>query len=94
MKVLLTIFVLLFSSSVYSQEWNLEYLKAFNDSCIESSKEISGIGDAFEYCGCGTNGMFKNFPLEEILEIFESGTLDSNIKYNKIVKDCNQKLDY
>lgn len=94
MKILLTFFVSLFSSSVYSQEWNLEYLKVFNDSCIESSIEISGIGDTFEYCGCGTNGIYKNFSLDELLEIFNSGTLESNVIYKKIVRDCNQKLDY
>ena len=94
MKTFLTLFVLFFSSAVYSEEWNLEYLKTFNDSCIESSTEISGIGDAFEYCGCGTNGIYNNFSLDELLEIFESGELESNVTYKKIVSDCNQKLDY
>ena len=94
MKIFLTLFVLIFSSAVYSAEWNFEYLNTFNESCIESSKKISGLGDAFEYCGCGTNRMYQDFALEEILELFSSGTLDSNIKYKNIVRDCNQKLKY
>ena len=94
MKTILALLVLQFSFSIYSKEWNLEFLKTFNDSFIESSTEISGIGVASEYCGCGTNGVYKNFALDELLEIFESKTLESNVIYKKRVRDCNQKIDY
>ena len=95
MKILLTFFVLLFSSSLVSaDEWNFEYLKEINDGCLKTAVENVSIGEAFEYCGCSTHHFYEDFTLNEIIEIYSSGKLSSNKKYNKIVRDCNKKIGY
>ena len=94
MKTLLTLFVLLFSSCLLADEWKFEYLKEINDGCLETAVENVSIGKAFEYCGCTTHYFYEEFTVNEIIEIYSSGNLSSNKKYNKIVRDCNQKIGY
>ena len=93
MKSFLIIFCLLFSSSVFSYEWNLDYLKDLHEGCLQGALENSSqLGEAFEYCGCTTNRTSISFTLNEILDLYESGSLSSNKKYIKLVDDCNQKI--
>ena len=94
MKILITLFVLLFSSSVFGNEWNFQYLKEINDGCLKTAVENVSIGEAFEYCGCSTHRFYEDFTVNEIIEIYSSGKLSSNKKYNKIVRDCNKKIGY
>ena len=93
MNIFLIIFCLLFSSSVFSYEWNLDYLKELHDGCLEGALEnLSQLGDAFEYCGCTTNRLSISFTLNELLDLYESENLSSNKKYIKLVDYCNQKI--
>ena len=66
---------------------------------MEQSKSLTSsgetdweIGDNYEYCGCTTNGISKNFSLSEVLELMNSNSILSNKFYLKIVDDCLQKI--
>ena len=73
MKTFLTLFVLFFSSSVFGNEWNFQYLKEINDGCLKTAVENASIGEAFEYCGCSTHRFYEDFTVNEIIEIYSSG---------------------
>ena len=94
MKILLTCFALLLSFPLLSLEWNFEYLKELNDGCLGTAVDIVSIGKAFEYCGCTTHNLSEDFTISEIIEIYSSGDLSSNKKYNIIVTECNNKIGY
>ena len=94
MKILISVFFLLFSSSVFGNKWNFQYLKEINEGCLKTAVENGSIGEAFEYCGCTTHRLYEDFTVNEIIEIYSSGKLSSNKKYNKIVRDCNKKIGY
>ena len=94
MKNFLALLFLLFSSSVFGDEWNFQHLKEINDGCLKTAVKNVSIGEAFEYCGCSTHRFYEDFTVNEIIEIYSSGKLSSNKKYNKIVRDCNKKIGY
>ena len=99
MKILLTFFVLLFSSSVFAEEWTFEDLDEVFNGCVDEAKEMSlenefnlNISSYYEYCGCYVNGIAKNFELTKILKMMESGILDSDKTFNSIVEGCAEKI--
>ncbi len=94
MKILITIFVLFFSTLLQANEWKMEYLKKMNDGCLKTAVDRVSIGQAFEYCGCSTHGIYEEFEIDEILDIFSSGGLLENRKYIRIITDCNKKIGF
>ena len=94
MKILLTLFVLLFSTSIMAEEFILEDLKIMFDSCLETAAENDTIGSAFEYCGCTVGRISEAFTYDELNSIYSSGDLENNNKLNSLVNDCNQKIGY
>ena len=98
MKILLTLFVLFLSPSVFSLEWNFEFLDTLFLGCIDEAKidgfdlHVKGIN--YEYCGCYTNGIAKNFEVLEVVKLNESGMLESNKTFNSIVIECLEKVGY
>ena len=51
-------------------------------------------GNQFEYCGCYTHGISKNFDVLEVVELVDSGNLLSNEIFKSIVDECIGKIDY
>lgn len=94
MRILIFVFFLFYTYSSFSADWNFEYLQELNDGCLGTAVDLVSIGEAFEYCGCTTHHLSSNFSLDEIIELFSSGELEGNIKYNSIVRDCNKKIGY
>ena len=92
----LIIFIFLFFSSfyVYANDWDFEFLYTMNDSCLEEAINNVSIAEAFEYCGCTTNNFANNFTYDEALEMFNSGTMETNVKMLGIVELCNNKIGY
>ena len=50
----------------------MEYLKEMNDGCLKTAVDNVSIGQAFEYCGCSTHGIYEEFEVDEIIDIFSS----------------------
>ena len=88
MKTLLTLLVLLFSSSLFSKEWNLETLDALNDGCLEGQKNRS-LKESYKWCACTIFRTYKYFTLNEILNLYENGTLGTNKKYKRVLDECD-----
>ena len=89
-----TILILFFSPLLQANEWKMEYLKEMNDGCLKTAVDNVSIGQAFEYCGCSTHGIYEEFEIDEILDIFSSGGLLENRKYIRIISDCNKKIGF
>lgn len=87
MKILFTIIFLFFSPAIYSIEWNFETLNPVFQGCIENSNT----GADYEYCGCYVNGISKEFRVLEVLQLMDSGELESNQDFLSIVEECVYK---
>ena len=94
MKILFTILVLILSTLLQANEWKMEYLKEINDGCLKTAVDNVSIGEAFEYCGCSTHGIYDEFEVDELIDIFSYGGLLENKKYMRIITDCNKKIGY
>ena len=95
MKKFIIFTILLFSSSyLYANDWDFDFLYTMNDSCLEEAIYNVSISEAFEYCGCTTNNFANNFTYDEALEMFNSGTIETNVKMLGIVELCNSKIGY
>ena len=94
MKIISFLLILFFSKLLHANEWKMEYLKEMNDGCLKTAVDNVSIGQAFEYCGCSTHGIYEEFEVEEILDIFSSGGLLENRKYIRIITDCNKKIGF
>ena len=78
------------SSHSFSYEWSAEYLGSIFQGCIEDAQD----GSDFEYCGCYTNNISKNFEVMEIVDLLNSGNLESNRVFKSIVIECMKKSDF
>ena len=95
MKKLIIFTILLFSSSyLYANDWEFDFLYTMNESCLEEAINNVSISQAFEYCGCTTNNFANNFTVDEALEMFNNGTMETNVKMLGIVELCNSKIGY
>ena len=95
MKKLIIFTILLFSSSyLYANDWEFDFLYTMNESCLEEAINNVSISEAFEYCGCTTNNFANNFTIDEALEMFDNGTMDTNVKMLGIIELCNSKIGY
>ena len=95
MKKLIIFTILLFSSSyLYANDWEFDFLYTMNESCLEEAINNVSISEAFEYCGCTTNNFANNFTVDEALEMFNNGTMETNVKMLGIVELCNSKIGY
>ncbi len=97
LRYLIFITLIFFSKVVYS--WTFDNLDSITQGCMEQSKQLTSsgetnwmIGENYEYCGCTTNGISKNFSLFKVLELLDSNSMLSNKVYLKIVDDCLQKI--
>ena len=89
MKILLSFFILFFSSAVFSIEWVSETLNPVFEGCLNDSNN----GVDYEYCGCYVNGLSKNFRVLEIIQLNESGKLATNEDFLSIVEECVYKSE-
>ena len=89
MKILLTVFILFFSSTVFSVEWDFETLNTVFEGCLDNSNN----GTDYEYCGCYVNGISKNFRVLEVLQLMDSGKLETNEDFLSIVEKCVYKSE-
>lgn len=87
MKIFITLLVMFFSSTVFSIEWDSETLNPVFEGCVENSN----IGTDYEYCGCYVNSISKKWSVLEVLQLMESGELESNQDFISIVEDCVYK---
>ena len=92
MKTLLTLFVLLFSSSVIAEINDKEFLSAYNKGCLKEDSDPLTNGEQFLACGCLTNEISKQYSINELRN-------DDNYvereKFNKIAEYCiSVILDY
>ena len=95
MKKLIIFTILLFSSSyLYANDWEFDFLYTMNESCLEEAINNVSISQAFEYCGCTTNNFANNFTVDEALEMFNNGTMGTNVKMLSIIELCNSKIGY
>ena len=95
MKKLIIFTILLFGSSyLYANDWDFDFLHTMNESCLEEAINNVSISQAFEYCGCTTNNFANNFTIDEALEMFDNGTMDTNVKMLGIIELCNSKIGY
>jgi len=96
MPRVIIVFMLTFfcSFKILAYEWDFESLKTINDSCISAAIEDGDIGGSFEYCGCTTNNFSKFFTLDEVLSLYDSGLLETDRRYIKMINDCNKKTVY
>ena len=95
MKKLIIFTILLFSSSyLYANDWDFDFLYTMNDSCLGEATNNVSISEAFEYCGCTTNNFANNFTIDEALEMFDNGTMDTNVRMLGIIELCNSKIGY
>ena len=95
MRKLIIFTMLLFSSSyLYANDWEFDFLYTMNESCLEEAINNVSISQAFEYCGCTTNNFANNFTVDEALEMFNNGTMETNVKMLGIVELCNSKIGY
>mgnify|MGYP001316954828 CR=1 FL=1 len=95
MKKLIIFTILLFGSSyLYANDWEFDFLYTMNESCLEEAINNVSISQAFEYCGCTTNNFANNFTVDEALEMFNNGTMETNVKMLGIVELCNSKIGY
>ena len=95
MKKLIIFTILLFSSScLYANDWEYDFLHTMNEACLEEAIYNVSISEAFEYCGCTTNNFANNFTVDEALEMFNNGTMETNVKMLGIVELCNSKIGY
>ena len=74
MRIFLAVFVLFFSSAVLSIEWDFETLTPVFEGCLQNSSN----GSDYEYCGCYVNGLSKQFSVLEVVQLVDSGKLESN----------------
>ena len=93
-KLIILIFLLFYSSYLYANDWDFDFLYTMNDSCLEEAIYNVSIPDAFEYCGCTTNNFANNFTYDEALEMFNNGTMETNVKMLGIIELCNKKIGY
>ncbi len=95
MKKLIIFKILLFISSyLYANDWDFDFLYTMNESCLGEAIYNVSISEAFEYCGCTTNNFANNFTIDEALEMFDNGTMDTNVKMLGIIELCNSKIGY
>ena len=95
MKKLIIFTILLFSNSyLYANDWDFDFLHTMNEACLEEAIYNVSISEAFEYCGCTTNNFANNFTVDEALEMFNNGTMETNVKMLGIVELCNSKIGY
>ena len=78
-KLIILIFLLFYNSYLYANDWDFDFLYTMNDSCLEEAIYNVSISDAFEYCGCTTNNFANNFTYDEALEMFNNGTMETNV---------------
>ena len=83
-NLLLSSFILFKSFSVFAYEWNFETLNPVFQGCIKDAEE----GSDFEYCGCYVNSISKKYGVLEVVDLFNSGKLESSQDYLNIVQDC------
>jgi len=93
-KLIIFIFLLFSSSYLYANDWDFEFLYTMNDSCLEEAIYNVSVPEAFEYCGCTTNNFANNFTYDEALEMFNNGTMETNVKMLSIIKLCNNKIGF
>ena len=89
MKILITFFILFFSSTVLSFEWDFETLNTVFEGCLDNSNN----GTDYEYCGCYVNGISKNFRVLEVVQLMDSGKLETNDDFLSIVEECVYKSE-
>ena len=97
MKYLFFIFFIFYLKSAFS--WSFEELNIFFEGCVEERQALSYSGDNdwyrgenYEFCGCSTNGVSKNFSVSDILELYETQSVASNRTIIKIASDCMDKI--
>tara|TARA_B100001057_G_scaffold490983_1_gene580293 strand:+ start:2827 stop:3096 length:270 start_codon:yes stop_codon:yes gene_type:complete len=88
MKIFFTIIVLFYSSSIFSIEWDSSTLQPVFEGCVQNSSD----GSDYEYCGCYVNGISKNFTVLQVVELSETGELESNEFFLSIIEECVNKL--
>lgn len=98
MKFFFTLCVLVFFSQ-FANAWTFENLDTITEGCIDQSKSLTSSGDTdweigenYEYCGCTTNGISKNFSLSEVIDLMSSQSMKSNIIYQEVIDDCLKKI--
>ena len=99
MRLSCLIFLTIIIVSKFAYAWSFEYLDTITSGCIEQSKSLTSsgetdweIGENYEYCGCTTNGISKNFSVSDVIDLMSSDTMLSNTVYLKVVDDCLQKI--
>ena len=99
MKSSFLIFLTIIVFSKLSYAWSFENLDSITKGCMEQSKSLTSsgetdweIGDNYEYCGCTTNGISKNFSLSDVMDLMSSNSMSSNTVYLKVIDDCLQKI--
>ena len=85
MKILLTLFVLLFSSSVFAEINNKEFLNAYNKGCLGEDPDLVTKGEQFLICGCLTNEISKQYNLNELMD---DDNYTEREKFSKITEYC------
>ena len=97
MRVLFLIFLIFSFKSAFG--WSFEELDIFYEGCIEERQILTNSGEAdwnrgenYEYCGCSTNGISKYFSPYEVVELYESQSIESNPTILKIAFDCIDKI--
>ena len=90
MRIFLAVFVLFFSSAVSSIEWDFETLTPVFEGCLQNSSN----GSDYEYCGCYVNGLSKQFSVLEVVQLVDSGKLESNEDFLSIVEECVYKSNF
>ena len=98
MKFFFKLCVLVFFSE-FANAWTFENLDTITEGCIDQSKSLTSSGDTdweigenYEYCGCTTNGISKNFSLSEVIDLMSSQSMQSNIIYQEVIDDCLKKI--
>ena len=61
---------------------------------LKGCLENSNLAEQYEYCGCYVNALSKNFRVLEVLQLLDSGKLQSNQDFLSIVEDCVYKSGF
>ena len=91
-KMLLTLFVLLFSTSGFAEIKDKRIFNNFYNSCMEERPSDITLNEMKKYCSCAGNNVMRDFTIQEILLIERDISLANSEEEEIKIAMANEKI--